>query len=257
MQRHGWAFCFVLLLTGLAAAQPPADLERYPPAPTLPGSVVGQSFPAKAAGKPLPAGPTVVSTQSNEPAPTPRALDGEPFPTGPSITATTQPVEAPPAAPPSPTNDTKCKGNAKSCKSGGCSSSCLQRVIDWCTFHSNARQHGCYPSPYRPPLQAWFPCNPNGAPCARCGSGNMGALTPGPVISAPEAPLPTPNPAMPGAPGDPGGATRKAPAVSAEPVVDGLPGAIRVDTGLLFSPGGAPMAKPTTQLEKVSTWRPK
>ena len=50
--------------------------------------------------------------------------------------------------------------------------------------------------------------------------------------------------------------TRRVPPITIEPEVD-LPGSIRVDTGLRFSPGGAPMAKPTTQTDKCSTWRPK
>jgi hypothetical protein len=45
--------------------------------------------------------------------------------------------------------------------------------------------------------------------------------------------------------------------VVVEPRSDLPPGFQSVDVGVKFCPGVAPMAKPTTQTEKVSKWRPK
>jgi hypothetical protein len=254
MQRHGWTFCFGLLVSGFAAAQPPADSERYPPAPDLPGIVVGKTNTGKPAVSIPAAEPKVVSIQAGEPAPTPRALEGEPVPAGPRVTATTQPAEAKPESPEHPVPATAIATNEKACKSGCRSSNCLDRVMDWMCFQPHARQQGCYPSPNRPPLQAWFPCDPKSGSCP---NGKCGSVVP-PTVVAPGTPLLTPEPAGP-APKvsiDSESATRQAPAIPIE-VDDDLPGAIRVDTGLRFSPGAAPMAKPTTQTDRVSTWRPK
>ena len=100
MQRHGWTFCLGLLLTGMAAAQPPAEGERYPPAPDLPGVLVGTSVPpaTKLAG-----------VQPSTPAP--RNLEGVPTPAGPEITATTEPVGTPVTKPglPAPAATTMCR----------------------------------------------------------------------------------------------------------------------------------------------------
>lgn len=256
MQRHGWTFCLGLLVIGLASAQPPADLERYPPAPDLPGVVVGQSNAAKAATKPTSGDAKLVSANPDEPAPAPRSLEGEPKPTGPAVSVVVSPTEGaakptlPAPAALGPTND-------KNCKLGCGSGDCMTRITDWLCFKSHARQH-CYPSPYRPPLFTWFKCEPMHGPCATGKCGVVAAPTP--VTPLPESALPAPAPAGPNptpkTPSEKGGVTREVPAITIEPEAD-LPGAIRVDTGLRFSPGGAPMAKPTTQVERVSTWRPK
>src|SRR4051812_2351432 len=124
MQRHGLAFCLGLLMTGLAAAQPPADGERYPPPPHLPGVVVGKTT----VGKPTnPSPPKVVSVQAGEPAPTPRSLDGDPIPAGPSVTATTEPVEDAAAKPELPApEEKKAVVKEKKCKDAGCSCTCVE-----------------------------------------------------------------------------------------------------------------------------------
>ncbi len=262
MQRQGWAFCLGLLLTGLAAAQPPAEGERYPPAPDLPGVVVGTTNSGKPVGAADPSTTKLASVQPSEPAATPKSLDGEPTPAGPAITATTEPVEIPAGKTNLPVSSMTCAASEKCCPSGCCSSGCLGRVVDWMLFRSHARQHGCYPSPYRPPLFTWFPCGPRSGPYGSCASGKCGVTAPPMIVNPPlnpqELPLPGPSPAgpTPKVLDENGSATRQVPPITIEPEPE-LPGAIRVDTGLRFSPGAAPMAKPTTQTDRVSKWRPK
>jgi hypothetical protein len=256
MQRQGWAFCLGLLVAGLAAAQPPADGERYPPAPDLPGVVVSQNGGGKPVGKAAQDRPKVIGVQADEPAPAPRSLDAEPKAAGPAVT--TEPVESTPAKPAIPVEGKTCPSTDKGCKTGcasGASSSCcsVAKITEWLTFRSHARQHGCYVPPYRPPLIAWFTCDP------KCPPGQCAVIPPRPLAPPPDAPLPPPSPATP-TPKTPAATkteTAPLPEPTPAPVVEDLPGAIRVDTGLRFSPGAAPMAKPTTQLEKVSNWRPK
>jgi hypothetical protein len=256
MQRHGLAFCLGLLVSGVAAAQPPADSERYPPAPDLPGIVVGQANGGKPIGKTMLAAPKVVSVQAAEPGPTPRSADTDPVP-GSSISATTEPVDSAPVKPEVPVAATSSPTKVKGCKSGCCTGECLTRITDWLLFRSHARQQGCYPSPYRPPLQAWFPCDATGA-CGSCASGKLAVVAPTVVAPPPESPLPPPAPIIPTpkVSSESSSLPRPAPALVAGPDSE-LPGSFRVDTGLRFSPGAAPMANPTTQIEKVSNWRPK
>jgi len=251
MQRHGWAFCLGLLVSGLAAAQPPADGERYPPAPDLPGVVVGQTGAGKPVSKAAPDRPTVVSIQADEPAPIPRPLDADPKAAGPIVTIDPKDSTATKSA--IPVEGTTCPTGGKGCQ-GGCTSCCsVAKITEWLSFHSNARQSGCLVPPYRKPLQAWFTCEP------KCPPGQCAVIPPKPLAPPPELPLSPPTPATPTPKIPAATKTETAPLPEPTPVptTDDLPGAIRVDTGLRFSPGSAPMAKPTTQCEKVSNWRPK
>ncbi|WP_020472113.1 hypothetical protein [Zavarzinella formosa] len=56
MKRQGWALCIGMVVGGTAVAQPPADGERYPPAPEMPGVVIS---------KPSGDRPTVTVTEMN------------------------------------------------------------------------------------------------------------------------------------------------------------------------------------------------
>ena len=179
MQRHGWTFCLGLLACGLASAQPPANLERYPPAPDLPGVVVGQSSGGKLVSKPTQKSPAVINVQVSEPADAPPAGDDSTPPKGPTITATTLPADSTPAKPEIPAEVAAVPLPEGGCATGCCAGGCLHRIADWLCFRSHARQHGCYPSPYRPLLQAWIPCNAKNGPCPSCMAGK------GPVVEVP------------------------------------------------------------------------
>ena len=73
MRRHGWTFCLGLLVAGPALAQPPADTERFPPAPDLPATLVSKPAggrPVATAG-PLPVRPASLKASDAPPAPLP------------------------------------------------------------------------------------------------------------------------------------------------------------------------------------------
>ena len=117
-------------------------------------------------------------------------------------------------------------------------------IRDWCTFQSQSRQSGHFITPYRPPLQAWFPCERR---CGPCGAWAFPApvppvaavLVPAPVAPAAAAPQVT------------------VPGMGPGPETEVLSGFMKTADGLNFAPGVAPMACPTTQLHRVSHWRPK
>lgn len=295
MRRHGWALCLGLLLGGTAAAQPPADLERYPPAPDLPGKAVGRPSPrpvATAAGLPTrpggvkpaggqapaapptsgpapgyPATPTVTITQPAEPPPDAKALDA------PKAAETPKAADAP-AKPAADAPAVTAAPPASACAPEGpytmVGCSCVWRIKDWLCFRSRSRQSGCYPSqPWPPFLQPC--CEPKicstCAPPAKCpclfGKCAGGKCATGPVVGPLVDPVPAPLPLMPppAAPMPPSGAAKAEPPFPPGTVVatgpDELSGFRKVDVGLNFAPGAAPMANPTTQIERVSNWRPK
>jgi hypothetical protein len=225
MQRHGWAFCLGMLALASAAAQPPADSERYPPAPNLPGIVVSQ--------------PTSTQPILDQKEPT-ATKEGDPkVETAPRVDAT--PPKHEPLSPPA-----ACAPAGPVCKTSCCSGGCLGKIREWLTFKSRARQTGHYPSPYTPPLYAWFPCDPNHKQCAPAGPVKVPGWAPPGPMSLPK-------------PGEIGPPPKEMPPMepTAQPESDLLPGFKRVEVGLSFAPGGAPMAAPTTQTEKVSNWRPR
>ena len=160
MRRQGCALFFGLLVSGAALAQPPAVSERYPPAPELPGVVVGHSPSERTVVSVAPLAVKRTGLNVTEPAPMPDKTSPEKHP--PATQAASTPTE--PAiesgkdlATPCPPKAGKC---AKRCCTGG--------ILDWLTYHSKARQSGCNIPPYMPPLQSWFPCDPRGRSCTSC-----------------------------------------------------------------------------------------
>ena len=235
MRRHGWTLCLGALLSGSVAAQSPTSNERFPPAPDLPGEVVSQvpgaPPPAKAAdskdvnptASPLP--DALLAPVTPPPAPI--------VPVGPSALTV-------PGAPAS------CARPAKS----GCNIG-FWEIADWLCFQSKSRQSAHFVTPYRPPLQAWFECEPRKAPYgiipASCGTG--------PVLPAPVGhhPLPAPTPVGPISPEPPlAGGTPIGKCLDAEVLTSFQP----VAPGLGFVPGATPMANPTTQV-KPTSFKPK
>lgn len=302
MRRHGWALCLGLLLGGTAAAQPPADLERYPPAPDRPGTAVGRPSPrpvATAAGLPVrptgvkpaggqapmtpptsgpalayPAAPTVTIVQPAEPLPAPDAKAAD----APKATeAPAKPTTDAAAAPADPLGHAPAAPAATACAPEGpytmVGCSCVWRIKDWLCFRSRSRQSGCYPSqPWPMLLQPC--CEPKiCATCAppakcpglfgKCGGGKCAEPVVGPVVGPVVDPVPATLPVMPAPaePMPPKGAAKADPLFPPGTVVatgpDELSGFRKVDVGLSFAPGAAPMAHPTTQVERVSNWRPK
>jgi len=236
MRRHGWALCLGAVLTGAAAAQPPANEERFPPAPDLPGEVVGR----------LPATP-VSDVKDAKPAPPAAAPlpDAVVAPYNSTATTTVAPVGPPAAAP--------CPAPARS----GCHIG-FGDVTEWLCFRSKARQSGHFVTPYRPPLQAWFPCEPGRAPCGfgpvAGGPGCApGAPAPALVAPGPDGPLPLPTPVAPISPEPPlAGGVAVGKCLDAEVLTTFQP----VAPGIGFTPGGAPMANPTAQVRPTS-FKPK
>lgn len=245
MRRHGWALCLGALLAGSAAAQPPAGDERFPPAPDLPGQVVGQLI------VPLVPNPDVGKDAKPAAAPLPDAVLDT------STTTVTAPVIAVgpgamavpggPAVWPAPA----CPTPAKS----GCNIG-FWEVADWLCFRSRSRQSAHFVTPYRPPLQAWFPCEPRKAPCGTgCAGCPTGPAMPGAIVPGPASllPLPAPTPVGPHSPEPPlAGGMAIGKCLDAEVLTTFQP----VAPGLGFAPGGAPMANPTTQV-KPTSFKPK
>src|SRR5262245_21384403 len=161
MRRPGWAFCLGLFLAGTAAAQPPADEDRFPPAPDLPGQVVAQHSEAMASQTSAPKGANPAALPEFQSAPT--ADKGSAVP---ALGMFPPPAPCPPAAP----------AARKGCSIG------FGDIQEWLLFRSRARQSGCYPPAYYPPLYTWFPCEPGKGPC--CVGG-----TPGKPMCLPGAPV--------------------------------------------------------------------
>lgn len=244
MRRHGWALCLGTVLAGSAAAQPPAGAERLPPAPDLPGEVVGRQ---PGATTPAPVDGLVVKPIAPPAGPLPAEVLAVP---GSTVAAPANPVG--PASvggtaapcPPAPA----CPTGKSGCGIG------FWEIKDWLLFRSQSRQSGHFVSPYRPPLYTWFPCEPNRAPC---GFGPMIAA-PGcaPIIGSPALGNPGPEglppPTGPGSPPPLAGGTPVGKCLDAEVLTTFQP----VAPGLGFTPGAAPMANPTTQV-KPTGFKPK
>ena len=246
MGRQGWAFCFGLLVTAAGLAQPPSDDERYPPPPDLPGEVVSQPAASRSIAT---VAPMALRQRTADPAVAPLPK-GQPATYTPTATATIAAVPNLPSAPvvgelPAAMGMFP---SASNCAPAGCGT-WLSNLRDWCTFRSKARPPGCYPSPYTPPLQAWFPCDPKHGGCG-----------PKPGCAMPLAPMTspftmTPSETLP-APTVPKVGALPAPNAAECPDKDVLSTFRPVSEGIGFAPGAAPMANPTTQI-KQSTWRPR
>ena len=233
MRRHGWAFCLGLLVGGPAAAQPPAAGEPTPPAPDLQGIVVAQERGTQPLAKPDQMSPTSDATEHGV-LPVPDSAVG-----GPGVPAV--PPIGDPAMPGTVAGAPGCATPAAGPEGG---KPTLGAIRDWCTFRSQSRQSGHFITPYRPPLQAWFPCE------RRCGPCGAWAF-PGPIPPAAAILLPGPVP--------PGPATSEVggPIAGPGPETEVLSGFMKTADGLNFAPGAAPRACPTTQVHRVSHWRPK
>lgn len=257
MRRHGWAFCLGVLFTGTAAAQPPAADERFPPAPDLPGQVVSQS-------PTLPKDPPAAdqpATPPGSPAPDATVVPNGSTPTTPVIPVEPAPVAGMPGAlgmfpAAAPWAVTHCRSGWGLDLGFGCG-----ELKEWFCFRSRARQTGHHVPSYRPPLVAWFPCEPRpaapfpgvvaGPVCTSCAQG-----VPAPAMVAPVVPgtgLPEPAPVVPVTPEPPltGGVP-----VGSCPDIDVLTAFQPLGPGLGFTPGLAPMANPTT-LVKPAKFKPK
>jgi hypothetical protein len=241
MRRHGWAFCLGALLAGTVAAQPPTDEERYPPALDLPGMVVGQLPPPRPVDGPKDAPKT--DAPKAEPKES-KPADVTVLPNGTTPATPVIPVEpAPtPVTGTFPAANTCCPPARSGCHIG------YADIREWFCFHSKARQTEHYVTPYRPPLQAWFPCEPKplmpvaGPACAGCAAG--GRMAPAPLAagvvegeSVPTGEESTEPPL--------GGGVPIGKCLDAEVLTTFQP----VNPGLLFTPGAAPTANPTTQVK--------
>jgi hypothetical protein len=243
MRRHGWALYLGLLAGGPVAAQPPANSEHYPPPLELPGVVVGQmrgsppTAPAATHRTSLkPAEPATTLLKSDAPSPTATA-EVAPVDSGTPVDGTPVGLPAPAVAlPPGP----GCPASPPVAKCGAG----IGSIQDWLLFRSRARQSGHYYPPYRPPLLAWFPCEPGYGYGARvaptCAVPAVVPIGPAPVIAN-----------VPGSIGPP--AALRLPAC---PDKEALTSFEKIGDGLGYAPGGAPMAEPTTQV-KPSKWRPR
>jgi len=247
MRRHGWAFCLGAILAGTAAAQPPAGEDRFPPAPDLPGELVGQLPAPKDAPK-----TEEPKAQPKEAKPIPPSADVTVVPNAGTKSVPVTPVEpAPvPATGMFPQAPTTCCPPARS----GCNIG-YGDVKAWLSFHSTARQSGHYVTPYRPPLYTWFPCQPKPLPavaapaCAGCAANGPPAPAPLAVGVVDGESVPT-GEGLPAAPL--GGGVPIGKCFESEVLTSFQP----VNPGLLFTPGTAPMANPTTQV-KPTAFKPK
>ncbi len=227
MRRHGWALSLGLLFGGTIAAQPPADSERFPPAPELPGTIVskpvGGARPVASVGQ-VPV--RTASRRTSELDLTPK-VESKPRPYSPIVTATSAAIETPleksiePAA--TPTKHGAAGWDGPKWHSGDHGD-----FSAWLKFRSQSKGPGCVPTPFTPSLQAWFPCDAKKSCCPTnstvVGSNEMPASQ-GKVVGTLIAPEP-----------------------------DVKPEPRKVSEGLSFTSGAAPMAAPTTQTGK-STWR--
>jgi len=238
MRRHGWALCLGLF-TGLAVAGPPsATGERYPPAPAMPGEVIAQSpgtRPGTPTTSPRTKTPAIKPAQAVSEAPLPPA---PPAPHSTSINATVAPSQPCPTSAPPATGFLSPPGSSPA-QYGAAWSEGHGSCQEWLSFRSRARQSGHYPTPYYPPLLAWFPCEPR--PGAPCGLPGGPACQGGPTCAG----APTGHPVPPGPP------------VGELLPGEGPMGVRKVGEGITFAPGGAPMANPTTQVTPRREWKPK
>ncbi len=258
MRRHGWAFGLGLFVNSAAIAQPPADSERYPLAPDLPGVVVGQSQYGRPVGKVVAIGGQGEKQVLAEPAPVPKAIERDRETAAPApADKLAIPAEAMPGYP----RPTQGLGLGT-----GMHLDCVHRLQEWLCFRSRAKA-GYYVTPYNYPLQAWFPGDPKQKSFSQFPSVEIPAtgkhhhsttitrqevVNPSPVVIPPTSektmPMPTPKTGLHGPSIRP-----TAPAGEG----DLPPGYQKVNVGLSFTPGVAPISKPTTQTDRVSNWRPK
>ena len=203
MFRHGFAAACLGLLTTLPA---PADPQPFRPSPeiTMPGTLIAKQQPIN---RGMYKAPTVAPAQ---------------YTPAPAVTVAPVSPVAPvaPAAPVTPVGP----GGCSSCGAqagNGCADcghshrNCWERFWEWLCYKPITRCYSCCPrpTPYRPPLYAWFPCEgkcfpptpvPNcpfdkhcrlcgGRGCASCGgscsscAGGFGVLPPG---AGPQVPAP-------------------------------------------------------------------
>jgi hypothetical protein len=252
MRRHGWAFCLGLFLTGAATAQPPADEDRFPPPPDLPGQVIAQTPGLKTADSDKPKDDKPATLPDLQPAETTAPAPAMPTePPAPAVAPAAGLLPPPSAAPCPPAAQIARKGHDIG----------FAEIANWLLFRSHARQSGCYPPPYVPPLYAWFPCEPGKGPCCIGGiPGKPAWLPAAPAVPLTVAVKPVPPTAGNGELPPPGTAIG-----SELPLGGGM--AIgtcappltpfeQIGVGLGFTPGGAPMANPTRQIAP-SSWRPR
>jgi hypothetical protein len=123
-------------------------------------------------------------------------------------------------------------------------------MVDWLCFRSRSRQSTHFVNPYRPPLQAWFPCEPRPAPIGLVAQ----PCATSPMLPSPTGlPLPAPSPAGPIKSEPPlAGGTAVGKCLDAEVLTSFQP----VAPGLGFVSGVAPMANPTSQV-KPTSFKPK
>lgn len=227
MRRHGCALILAAIVVGGVRAQPPADGERYPPAPDLPGQPVGVSSAGVLTQK-------VQRSTSLKASDVDLAIKADEKAKAPEYPASTSITVAPVADGPS---KVLCSMSFSKCGVGGCPD--LGGIKAWLTHKSTSRQSGKYLPPYSPPMQ--FKCDPLRPPTAHCNTGGVKTTCSlGRLKHGTKSTMPVPNHPS---------------CVPPSPELEVVPK--EVEKGLSFSPGIAPMALPTTQRERVSSWRPK
>jgi hypothetical protein len=231
-------------MSGTAAAQPPTHVEQSPSPPDLPGVVVAQS-----PGSPPSARVEVAPFTDRAPRP-PAALEPAPLAFDGTMPLPGTPVSGTLPFP----GDAATIGAPCPAPAGGpgCAKRGFGSIDAWLMFRSRARQSGHYLTPYVPPLQAWFPCEPRRGVWVSSCAGVPGPL-PCPTVAVPPPMMVAPGPAAPLPPGVPVSPETACPG----PETDVLLGFKKVGDGLNFAPGVAPMSDPTKQLHRVSHWRPK
>ena len=197
MKRQAWALCLGVVFGGTSLAQPPAEAERYPQAPEMPGTIVSKPTGA--------ARPTATVTEmqikpvqfQNPAQPTvPPVLTATQLPYGTTVTAQVAPISPVsgrlpvPQGPLVPVNGmiatpvTMTGGmSTPACAPGtDCTGADAGKLAEWLRFQSTSKQTGHYPPAATPPLTAWFPCKSQGgcstyaAPKANCANGNCGGI---------------------------------------------------------------------------------
>lgn len=280
MKRRIWALCLGVVTGSSAMAQPPAETERYPLAPEMPGTVVSKPVPGarptatvtemqiKPAAFQNPATPFVqqapVVTATQLPYSTTITAQTAPIGSMPArpITTVTQgsvmpvngvsmPMVAPmnagvmmPSATCAP--GTECAGGLEGSK-----------LAEWLKFQSTSKQTGHYPPAATPPLTAWFPCKTSGncaayaTPRANCATGNCNimpaGLLPGTPVSAPQQAMPIQNVEgrlMPGVQASTATSFQKVVPSTVTPGVADPLSTFRKMEGMSFTSGWAPMAAP-------------
>ena len=235
MRRHGWAVCLGIFWGGTALAQPPAEAERFPLAPDLPGAVVSKvAASPTSGGRPvvtathLPMAVVALKPSDTVPPTTPLGLPvqaAHPVPYTNIVTTSVVPlaVGTPTPSAPCPTVGPRCASGA-----GG------SKLIEWLTFQSKSKQEGCVPTPYRPSLQAWFPCDPRAGACVAATAGGCATNAAKPAIVAGSY-----------------GAKTAAPVAIVPVETDPLQDFRRITGEVSFTPGTAPMAAPTRPVSRV------